>query len=71
MGKIDQINGKLESMADGDNVVYLNINDAFLNDNGALPVTVMPDLLHPNATGYALWCSAMKPTLETMIEGTK
>ena len=69
--KIDQINRKLDTFADGESVVYLNINSAFLNDNAALPVTVMPDLLHPNATGYKLWCSAMKPTLERMIEGTE
>ena len=69
--KIDQINRKLESMADGEHIVYLNINQAFLNDNSALPITVMPDLLHPNEQGYALWCSAMMPTLKKMIECTK
>jgi beta-glucosidase len=69
--KIDQINGMLETYANGESVVYLNINSAFLNDNAALPVTVMPDLLHPNEQGYALWCSAMMPTVEKLIEGTE
>jgi beta-glucosidase len=68
--KIDRVNRMIETLADGENVVYLNINSVFLNDSGALPVTVMPDLLHPNDKGYELWGSAMMPTLEKMIESS-
>lgn len=64
--KIDRVNRIIETFADGTNVVYLNINQAFLNENGALPVTVMPDLLHPNQKGYELWGNAVRPTLEKM-----
>jgi lysophospholipase L1-like esterase len=68
--KIDRVNRIIETFADGENVVYMNINQAFLNENGTLPVTVMPDLLHPNEKGYEIWGSAMKPTLEKMIESS-
>lgn len=66
--KIDRINRTLETFADGENIIYLNINPAFLNENSALPITVMPDLLHPNEKGYELWGSAIKPTLGEMMQ---
>ena len=70
-GKINQVNRMIEHFADGEDVVYLNINHAFLNEDGALPVAVMPDLLHPNGKGYDIWRNAMSPTLEKMMQGSK
>ncbi len=67
--KIDRVNRIIATFADGTNIVYLNINQAFLNENGALPISVMPDLLHPNEKGYEIWGSAMMPTLEKMTKG--
>jgi beta-glucosidase len=64
--KIDRVNRIIQTFADGTNIVYLNINQALLDEKGALPVTVMPDLLHPNEKGYELWGNAMMPTLEKM-----
>lgn len=69
--KIEQVNQIIETFADGEDVVYLNINHAFLNVDGALPIAVMPDLLHPNGKGYAIWGNAMTPTLEKMMQGSK
>ena len=64
--KIDRVNRIIETFSDGEHIIYLNINPAFLNDNGDLPVTVMPDLLHPNGKGYEVWGRAIMPTLEKM-----
>ncbi len=63
----DRANGMLERLADGEKVVFLNINDAFLTDDGVLTKEVMPDLLHPEAPGYKLWAEAMEPTLAKML----
>lgn len=63
----NRTNTLLEKMADGEKVVYLNINDQFLDEHGVLPKTIMPDLLHPNAEGYAIWAKAMEPTLKKML----
>lgn len=60
-------NTLLANMADGEKVVFLNINNVFLADNGVLPKNIMPDLLHPNEQGYALWAKAMEPTLKKML----
>lgn len=69
--KIDRDNGIIETFADGTNVVYLNINQAFLNENGALPCDFMPDLLHPNEKGYEIWANAIRPTLEKLPPRTQ
>lgn len=61
-------NGILETMAEDERVTYLNINDAFLTDDGQLSEAVMPDLLHPNEHGYELWAQAMKPVLLRLLE---
>lgn len=63
----DQVNAQLPGLADGQRVVFLDINRAFLDSDGRLPKDVMPDLLHPNEHGYAIWMRAMQPTLERLM----
>lgn len=58
-------------IADGENIVYLNINQALLSKDGKLSRDIMPDLLHPSEKGYELWAAAMKPTLEKMLASHK
>ena len=64
----EQVNRGLPALAERiPNVVHLNINDAFLDENGVLPRELMPDLLHPNARGYQVWAEAMEPTLSELF----
>ena len=65
--KIELTNEKITTLADGEHVVYLNINSSFLNNEGALPVDVMPDFLHPSDKGYEIWADAMRPTLDKIF----
>jgi len=65
----DDVNGILATFADNDKVFYHDISGAFLDPNGGLPKEVMPDLLHPNARGYALWGEAMEPVLQKLLSG--
>jgi beta-glucosidase len=66
--KVDRINRIVETYADGEDIVYLNINSSFLDGDGTLPITVMPDLLHPNERGYELWGNAIKPVIGELME---
>ena len=34
--------------------------------SGDAPQSEFPDLLHPNATGYAKWAAALRPVLATL-----
>jgi beta-glucosidase len=58
----------ISKFADGKTIFYLDINKAFLNDQGVLTREVMPDLLHPEKKGYALWAQAMEPTLVKLLK---
>jgi len=63
----EQVNAMLPSLADGKQVFFLNLNQAFLGPDGTLSTEIMPDLLHPNARGYAIWADAMAPTLDALM----
>lgn len=61
------INARLPALADGRQVFYLDVNQAFLAADGTLPADVMPDWLHPNEAGYAIWARAMAPELDRLM----
>ncbi len=63
----DGINERISKFADGKRVFYLDLSDKFLEDDGTLPKSIMPDLLHPNPKGYEIWAKAMEPTLAKLM----
>jgi lysophospholipase L1-like esterase len=63
----DGINERISKFADGKRVFFLDISDEFLEGDGTLPKSIMPDLLHPNAEGYEIWAKAMEPTLAKLM----
>jgi lysophospholipase L1-like esterase len=65
--QINEINPAIAKLNDGKMVKFLDIGPKFLDENGVLPKTVMPDLLHPNEHGYQIWADAMNPTLNEMM----
>ena len=50
------------------NVVLVDIGYLFLNDDGVLPKDIMPDFLHPNKEGYAIWGNAVEPILKPIFD---
>lgn len=67
--KNDKASQLASKLADGKNVIFLDINKAFLDDKGVLTTEVMPDLLHPKEKGYEIWGDAITPTLEKLMAG--
>jgi enterochelin esterase-like enzyme/lysophospholipase L1-like esterase len=49
------------------NIWFLSIGDKFLDEDGVLPKSIMPDLLHPNASGYEIWAKAMEPMIKQLM----
>jgi lysophospholipase L1-like esterase len=45
-------------------VRFLDIGAKFLDADGKIPATVMPDQLHLSPAGYRIWAEAIMPTLE-------
>lgn len=69
-GELRQINSAINEIiknyADEKSVWYLDIGDEFLEE-GKLPVSIMPDLLHPNEKGYEIWAEAMEPMIKELM----
>ncbi len=59
----EEINAIAKTYADGEKIHYLDLSKSFLADDGTLPKDIMPDALHPNAKGYAIWAAAMETKL--------
>jgi len=66
--QIDEVNTAIAKLDDGKMVKFLDIGAKFLDADGVLPKSVMPDLLHPNEHGYQIWADAMNPTLDEMMK---
>jgi len=62
------INTLIARLDDGKTVKFLDIGAKFLEFDGTLPKSIMPDLLHPNAQGYQIWADAMGPALDEMLK---
>lgn len=60
------INKRIAGLDDGENVHYLELDDAFLNDQRILTKEIMPDALHPREKGYQIWAQSMEPTLKKL-----
>ena len=65
--EIKQVNDAISQLNGSDNVTYLDIGPKFLDPDGTLSKTIMPDALHPNEKGYMIWAESMKPTLEQLM----
>lgn len=63
----DEINALLAKLGENEKVTYLDIGNQFLDEEGNLPKSIMPDLLHPNKKGYQIWAEAMEPTLAKLM----
>lgn len=65
--KLKKVNEVIAKLDDGKNVTFLDIGEKFLEADGSLSKSVMPDALHPCDKGYGIWADAMNPTLEQLL----
>jgi len=66
--KVQQVNDKLEKLADGENVRFLDIASHFISEDGTISSEIMPDYLHLSHKGYEIWAEAMGPVLAEMMK---
>jgi lysophospholipase L1-like esterase len=67
--RIKAINEQIAKLDDGGKTVkYLDIGEKFLEPDGTLPKSIMPDALHPNAKGYQIWADATKDSVVEMMK---
>ena len=64
---IKRINQLVAAVVKGQpQITYLDTWTLFANANGDATLPEFPDLLHPNAAGYAKWAGALRPILATL-----
>jgi lysophospholipase L1-like esterase len=61
--KTADVNARIAALADGTHVRWLDVGAAFVDADGTIPATLMPDKLHPSAAGYDVWATALRPVL--------
>ena len=52
---MEELNGRLAALADGETIFYLDVNPLFCDENGYLKMDLTGDGVHPYGTGYQLW----------------
>jgi hypothetical protein len=53
-------------------VTFLDINSVFVQPDGSIPASLMPDFEHPSALGFEKWAEAIEPKVaELMGEAQK
>lgn len=65
--QIGVINAALRDQADDQAIRFLDISSVFLCPDGSISRQIMPDLLHPNEAGYAIWAAALEKPLQEML----
>ena len=63
-----QANRLLAGLAADPGVEFADFNKAFLAGNGVLEKTIMPDLLHPDGTGYEIWARQLQPWIDKYLD---
>ena len=64
--RITEINNKLKKLDKTGNIHFLDIGQQFLNDDGKIDKSLMPDFCHPSAKGYAIWARALKEKIAVL-----
>lgn len=66
-GRLLEINQALAKLDDGSHIFFLDIGSQFIEKDGSISKSIMPDALHPNEAGYKIWANAMEPKLKELL----
>ena len=70
-GKLAMINQVIRRQAEGKNVLWVDFGHQFLNDNGTMSRSLMPDYLHLSKEGYEIWAEAIEDQLSGILGDTR
>lgn len=66
--QIIEVNQSLAKLDDQAHIFYLDIGDRFLDANGDIPKSIMPDGTHLSEKGYAIWAEAINEPLTRLLK---
>ena len=64
---VQAINTAIRPLGDLDRVTYLDLGDRFLETDGRLDASIMPDYLHLSELGYERWAASILPWVEARV----
>lgn len=65
--KIQAINRQIEQLDNGSTIRFLDMGPSFLEPDGKISKSVMPDYLHLSPQGYRIWAKSMKNTFNEIF----
>ncbi len=60
------VNALIKPYADGENILWLDFTDRFVQADGTISKDLMPDFLHPREAGYRIWADAALPVFRAV-----
>lgn len=66
-GKVLQVNQVLNKLADGKHVWFIDFGYKFVNPDGSIPKSLMPDYLHLSKEGYEIWADSIEEKLANLM----
>jgi lysophospholipase L1-like esterase len=69
--KAAEINRRIAPLDELEYVKFVDVGDAFLEDDGTLSKEVMPDFLHLSEEGYRRWAKAIEPHVEELLRNDR
>jgi beta-glucosidase len=66
-GRLLEINQVLAKLDDGQHIFYFDFGSQYVENDGSISKSIMPDALHPNEAGYKIWAAAMEPKLKQLL----
>jgi lysophospholipase L1-like esterase len=57
----------LLAVADGENVIWIDFGHKFVDRQGLIPQSIMPDFLHLSPEGYEIWAASIEETLAEIL----
>lgn len=65
--RVRDANNMLKQLAEKQGLIFRDYGHLFLQEDGSIPRDLMPDLLHPNAYGYALIADHLVPLVKQLL----
>lgn len=65
---VDTVNRIIKNYADGKHIFYQDLSAELTRPDGSVDPMIMPDYLHLNAAGYAIWARSIMPKLKMLTE---
>jgi beta-glucosidase len=68
LAQVKAVNALIKDYAKPDKIEYIDLFDKFVDASGAVPAGIMPDGLHPNGKGFAIWYAGVSSTIARLMK---